>query len=795
MRTEAVAAPGSSGRVLDQRPVGLASEEAERRLRQRPPLKPAAGSRSYASIVRGNVLTLFNAILAAFGALTLLFGDWRDALFLGVLVANSTIGIGQEIRAKRALDRLAALVAPQASALRDGKLRSLPVERLVVGDVIRLQPGDQLVADGRLLESIGLRLDESILTGESRAVARGAGERVRSGSFAVEGSALYEVEGVGADSYAERVASEAKVYRRLRSPLERAFDRLLLLLVAAMLPLAMILGYSLWQRQAPIPEAVTTSAAAVVSLIPEGLIVLMSLTFAVAALRMARRGALAQRLNAVESLASVDVICFDKTGTLTEPGLRVAELIAAPGSEPGQQERLLARFAASSSTANATLEAIATAYPGSPEPVSAEVPFSSRLRWSAVEFADGAFVLGAPELFALNGSQEAVGRHQRGGRRVLAFGVADELPGDTDAAPEARLLALLILSEPLRTDARTTIEYFREEGIEMKIFSGDAPSTVAAIAADAGLELKGPPLDGSQLPEAEGELRELARDVTVVGRISPEGKRDLVRALRDDGRYVAMVGDGVNDVPALKAARLAIAQGSGVQMAKQVADVVLVSGDFSAVPQMMRKGRQILRNLQRVAKLYVSKSAFAAFLILTVGTTATAYPLLPRHFSLVAALTIGIPTFFLALAPSRGRWQLGDFLGALGRFAVPAGVATGIGVVASYQFSLNALDLPLVESRTVAATTLLLVGLYLILALEGTRQRRGEFVLGLCALLGSSYVLAIALPLTREFFELAAPSAEAAATAVFGAAVAIVALLASGFPEDRDAARNAASGD
>lgn len=562
-----------------------------------------------------------------------------------------------------------------------------------------------------------------------------------------------------------------------------------------MLPLAIILGYSLWERQASTSEAVTTSAAAVVSLIPEGLIVLMSLTFAVAALRMARRGALAQRLNAIESLASVDVICFDKTGTLTEPGLRVVELIAAPGSEPAQQERLLARFAASSSSANATLQAIATAYPGSPEPASAEVPFSSRLRWSGVQFADGAFVLGAPELFALAGSQGAVERHQRAGRRVLAFGTADELPSNNDATPQTRLLALLILSEPLRQDAAATIEYFREQGVEMKILSGDSPNTVAAIAADAGLELKRPPLNGSQLPEAEHELRELARDVTVVGRISPEGKRDLVKALRDDGRYVAMVGDGVNDVPALKAARLAISQGSGVQMAKQVADVVLVSGDFSAVPQMVREGRQILRNLQRVAKLYVSKSAFAAFLILTVGTTATAYPLLPRHFSLVAALTIGIPTFFLALAPSRGRWQLGDFLRALGRFAVPAGVATGIGVVASYQFSLNALNLPLVQARTVAATTLLLVGLYLIVALEGVRQRRGKFVLGLCALLGLLYVLAIALPLTREFFQLAAPSAQAAATAVFGAAVAIVALLTSGFPADGHAATNAAPGD
>jgi magnesium-transporting ATPase (P-type) len=369
---------------------------------------------------------------------------------------------------------------------------------------------------------------------------------------------------------------------------------------------------------------------------------------------------------------------------------------------------------------------------------------------------------------------------------VVAFAASAETlapdRADSSGPPRAGLLGVAVLAEPLRPQARDTVRYFLEQGVALKVFSGDHPATVGAIAADAGIELSQPAVDGSGFAEDSPELRRLALDATVIGRLSPDQKSACVRALRDSGRHVVMVGDGVNDVPALKAARLAIAQGSGAQMAKSVADVVLVKGGFEAVPAMVDEGRQILRNLQRVAKLYVSKSAFAAFLILTIGTTATAYPLLPRHFSLVAALTIGIPTFFLALAPSTGPWRPSGFLRELGRFAIPAGVGAGVAVVASYQFALNALELSLVESRTVAATALMLVGLFLVLALEGTAQLRGKLVTLLCVALGGLYALALAVPVTRDFFELATPSVAILATAVIGSAIAVGGLLASGFP-------------
>ena len=765
--------------ALPAQPVGLSEKEAASKLAARGPLEPPATSRSYASIVRANVFTVFNLILVTFGVLTFAFGHWEDALFLGILVGNSSIGIIQEARAKHALDRLAALVAPTALVVRDGRASQVGVEALVTGDLIQLEAGDQVVADGRLEVSEGLTLDESILTGESHPVARAIGEEIRSGSFAVEGSGAYVVTAVGPESYAERLAGEAREFRHPRSPLELALNRLLFALVAVMVPLGAILGYALWEREASLREAVTTSVAAVVTLIPEGLILLASLTYAVAALRMTRRGALAQQLNAIESLASAEVICLDKTGTLTEPALRVVDIVPAPGLAADLFSTALGRYAASSPSRNATLAAIGERFPAPSKDVTGHVPFSSRRRWSALRVGATGYVLGAPELFPLGELAERAGAEAREGRRVLAIGTtAASLDGgvEPDAAPPRDVvpLGLVILAESLRPDARKTVEFFLSQGIELKVLSGDAPATVAAIAADAGIPCEQGPLDGRELPADPGALRRLALDATVVGRISPEGKKRLIEALRDAGRYVAMVGDGVNDVPALKAARLAVAQGSGAQMAKSVADLVLVRGDFASLPAMVAEGRKILRNLQRVTKLFVTKSAFAAFLILTIGLTPQSYPLLPRHLTLVATLTIGIPAFFLALAPSAGPWRHPAFLRDVARFAVPAGTSAGLGVVSSYLFALNVINLPRIEARTVAVTVLIVFGLYLILVLEASGRQRGAAVGTLClALLG---LYAVVLATSRDFFDLASPGAGIVLSAIGGSALAIAGL-------------------
>jgi cation-transporting P-type ATPase E len=730
---------------------GLTEEEARRRLAERGHIEPPASSRSYRSIVRANTLTVFNAILVGFGVLTLLFADWRDALFLFILLANSGIGIAQEVRAKRSLDRLAALVAPTATVVRDGSARALRVEDVVPGDLVELKPGDQVIADGELEDASGLLLDESILTGESRPTPRGAGEDVRSGSFAVEGSGAYTVTAVGPDSYAERLAGEAREFRHPRSPLENSLNQLLLILVAVMVPLGAALGYALWERNEPFRSSVETAVAGAVSMVPEGLILLASITYAAAALRMTRRGALAQQLNAIESIASVDVVCLDKTGTLTEPSIRVLETVPAAGVAEDELEEALGRYAASAGARNGTLEAIAASFDGRAEQPRAEVPFSSRRRWSGLQIGRTSYVLGAPERFQLDGLQERARAEAASGRRVVAFGTAEGLPDPDEASPKlegVRPLGLIVLGEQIRPEAPETVQWFLDEGVELKVLSGDAPETVAAIARDVGVPIE-------RVEEGTNGRPDLG--ASVVGRIPPEGKRDFVQALRDSGHYVAMVGDGVNDVPALKAARLGIAQGSGSQMAKSVADVVLVRGEFGVVPPMVSEGRNILRNIQRLTKLFVAKSVFAAFLILSIGLTREDYPLLPRHLTIAAGLTIGIPAFFLALAPSQGEWRSKSFFREVSQFAVPTGVAAGFGVLSAFLLARNVFELSLVSARTAATTVLIIVGLYLVLILEATGFRRLQWVTGLCGAMLALYVLVLALPSTRDFFMLDVP--------------------------------------
>ena len=755
---------------------GLTEQEAERRLAAQP-AELENSSRSYKSIVVANVFTVFNLILLVFGVLTLAFGEAQDALFLAILVANAGIGIAQEVRAKRSLDRLAALVAPHATVVRDGRARHVDVGDVVEGDLVLVEQGDQVVADGTLERSDGLALDESILTGETAASPRSRGEEVRSGSFAVEGSGAFVVSAVGDDSYASRVAGIAKEFRHPRSPLERAINRLLFILVAVLIPLGVALGWALWRRHTSLHNAVPTTVAAVVTLVPEGLILLTSLTYAVAGIRMARRGILAQQLNAIESLASVDTICIDKTGTLTDAQLQLEALLPAYGVDEGELGYALGRYAASAPTRNATLAAIDD-YCGSGEPEEPRggVPFSSSRRWSALTLGAATYVLGAPELFPLGELETVAEREASAGRRVLAFGTAG---GQLDAESPPRgleLLGLVVLGERLRADARETVEFFRSQGVRIIVLSGDRPDTVAAVAADAGVDVEAPPIDGRDLPPDAASLRRMLEEHTVIGRIAPEDKRRVVEALTAAGCYVAMVGDGVNDVPALKAARLAIAQGSGSQMARSVADLVLVRGDFASVPALVAEGRKVLRNLQRVAKLFVTKSAFATFVVLSIGLTPQAYPLLPRHLTLAAALTIGIPAFFLALAPSEGRFRSEGFLFDVGRFAVPAGIAAGLGVVASFTFARNVGRLPLAESRTIATTVLVLVGLYLLLALEATSRRRAAAISSLVAAMLVLYSLVLVAPFSRHFFALTAPGPGGIFIALAGAALAVVGL-------------------
>jgi P-type E1-E2 ATPase len=744
-------------------------------------------SRSYASIVRANSFTIPNGILLLFGVLTIAFGSWRDALFLGILVSNIAIGSFQEIRSKRALDRLAALVSPEAVVVRDGVDRRLAVDEVVVGDLVRLAAGDQVIADGTVVSAEGLALDEANLTGESELVVRGAGEPVWSGSFAVEGAALFEATAVGPDSRAERLTATARAFRHPRSPLERANDRLLLWLVLLSVPLAIGLTISVFAHSESANARVQALTAGIVNIVPEGLILLISVTAAVSALKMAQRGVLAQQLNAIESLASVDIVCTDKTGTLTEPTLRVVGVLPSGSGDERSLSRELASYAVSAPSRNLTLEAIAGAGLADVEKrgVVAQVPFSSRRRWSALDLGDERLVLGAPERFA--GADPALAERAReeasAGRRVLAIGRSGSPLPDADSEVQfprdVHALGLVVLAERLRANAAETVAFFTNQGIELKVLSGDAPATVGAIAADAGVPGSAPALDGEALPSDPAALREAILSAPAVGRISPESKRAVVAALADSGRYVAMIGDGVNDVPALKEARMAIAQGSGTQMSRSVADLVLVKDDFGVLPGMVAEGRQILRNIQRVARLFITKTVFTALVGLAVAIPTGVYPLLPRQFTIASTVTIGIPAFLLALAPSSGPWRPERFLQSVARFSIPAGLSIGVGIIVGYLLARYAFDLSLIHARTVATGIVVVCGLAVVMRLETEGGKRRLAVAGLCALMALLFALALIVPFLRNFYELATPNGQAVVAWAVGTGLGIGAMLAS----------------
>jgi len=759
---------GNGQGSMDQ---GLSSGEAAARLRKLGPPQQNS-SRSLASIVAANVFTLFNAIIAAFFVLDLGLGLYADSIFGLIAVVNSSIGIYQEKKAKETLDEIAVLVAPHAQVVRDGEVLELIADEVVPGDLIEVGPGDQLIADGEVVSSRGMTMDESLLTGEADGIKKGDGDRVLSGSFCISGSGSYVVDAVREESYAGKIAGEAKAFRHPPSPLQEEVNRVIIASTYVMVPLAIVLILSLKLRSVPLDEAAQTATAGLVTLIPEGLVLLMSVTFAVAAKRLARRGTLVQQMSATESLASVDTICVDKTGTLTAGKLQLSGVEYADGVDPKTGAAALGRFAASAGNRNQTLETIAGEFPGEAGAVRSEVPFSSEWKWSGVSL-DGSgdsstYVLGAPDVLAESGAlslpprlAEKLKQETAAGRRVVAFGQTSEaLPEDPAANGSPRLdpLALVVLEETLRPDAAETIATMREEEVDLKLISGDAAATVTAVAYAVGVPQDARVVEGPDLPEDEEGLARAAMENTIFCRIKPEQKKALVGALVASGRYVAMIGDGVNDVPALKRARMAVAMGSGTQVTKGVADVVLLEDQFERLPEAVGEGRKIARNIHRLGRLYLTKTVYAATLILLVAVPGFVFPFLPRHLTVAALLTIGIPSFALALLPSEGPLYRGRLLRALAAFAVPAGVATALASIVSFFLVDTVAGGTLAEGRTAATSTLIALGLAFILLLERGPGREHIAIqsnmLGMVMALGGAYAGILALPFLREFFDL-----------------------------------------
>ena len=702
--------------ATEERPTtiqGLSEREAEaRRAAGQGNSAPPPTGRTYIQIVRENVFTFINNILFLLGIALVLVGRPLDALVsVGVIAINIVVSVVQEVRAKRILDGIALLTRPTATVLRDGQERALAPEQLVIGDVLKVGPGDQIVLDGQVLAG-RMRVDESQLTGESDLVPKGPGDPVYSGSFCANGSATYTVEKVGGESLANRITAGARSFRRVLTPLQRQVNLVIRIMLLIVLYLQLLLVCNALVNVVPFRESIG-QATILVSLVPNGLFLSIAVAYALGAVRILRFGALVQQGNAIESLSHVDVLCLDKTGTLTANRLRVI------GTHPlGIDElplrHMLGVVAASATTRNKTSEAIAAAFPAMPQPLVAEVSFSSARKWSAValdgqpagsgpdDALQGIYALGAPEFLtpflgtadgpdsaALGAIDEQAGAWAAQGLRVLLLAhhpdpALLEDRGDQSRLPDGMAaLGLIALSDELRPEAAETLASFIAAGVAPKIISGDNPETVAALAVQAGLGPEIKLISGPELARMDGAgFAQAAEDTTVFGRITPQQKEQLVDILRGRGHYVAMIGDGVNDVLSLKKANLAIAMHSGSQAARGVADIVLVNDSFAALAPAVLEGQRILNGMQDILKLFLARIGTVALVIVSALVVGT-FPLAVRNSSVITLLTVGIPSIFLALWARPGVRSRTSLSRDLWRFVLPAAAFSsliGLGV-------------------------------------------------------------------------------------------------------------------
>jgi len=737
---------------------GLTPAEVQERVRDgRVNDVPAAPTRTVAQIVRANIFTRFNAILGAMLAIILVVGPIQDALFGFVLVANAAIGIVQELRAKRTLDRLTLLTAPRARVVRGGEVLELSVDQVVQDDVLELVAGSQVVVDGEIVGTHGLEVDESLLTGEADPVNKHVGDEVLSGSFAAAGAGRYRATRVGAEAYAVKLADDARRFSLTRSELVSGINQILTYVTYAIVPTAALLFFSQLRSHESWRQAVSGAVAGTVAMVPEGLVLLTSLAFAVAVGRLARQRVLVQELPAVEGLARVDVLCIDKTGTLTQGALTVQRVDALDGA---QADGVLAAIAANDAAPNATMRAIAASFPGVTRDWTATgaVPFSSARKWSAASFEGrGGWILGAPDVLLSGRDADpallaTVQRESEAGNRVVLLASAPSLEGDrlpTNLTPAA----LVVLGDRPRPDAARTLAYFAEQDVRVKVISGDDPRTVGAIARELGLPGAEDPVDARTLSEDPGELGAALEQHAVFGRVTPQQKRAMVQALQAQGHTVAMTGDGVNDALALKDADIGVAMGSGSDATRAVAQLVLLDSNFDALPPVVAEGRRVLGNIERTSGLYLNKTVYAMLLALAIGVAKIPFPFLPRHLTLVGAITIGIPSFFLALAPNKDRFRPG-FVKRVLRFAIPTGTLAAIATFVAYALAKQEPGVSLLEAQTTAVMVLTWIGLLVlsILAAPLTRDR-----LVLIWSMAGLFLLVLNLQVTRTFFALAIP--------------------------------------
>ncbi|WP_351227081.1 HAD-IC family P-type ATPase [Streptomyces sp. NPDC002133] len=744
------------------RPVGLSADEvAERIARGEVNDVPLRSSRSTVDIIRGNVFTRFNAIIGVLWVIMFFVAPFQDTLFGFVILANTGIGIVQELRAKKTLDGLAVIGEAKPTVRRDGIAAEVSTSEIVLGDLIELGPGDKVVVDGEVAEADNLEIDESLLTGEADPVLKRRGDPVMSGSFVVAGSGAFTATKVGREAYAAQLAEEASRFTLVHSELRSGISTILKYVTWMMVPTAIGLIISqLVVKGDNFKDSVARTVGGIVPMIPEGLVLLTSVAFAIGVIRLGRKQCLVQELPAIEGLARVDVVCLDKTGTLTEGGMDVTELRTLNGSDEAYVRTVLGALGESDPRPNASLQAIIESYPDSDEwRCIRSLPFSSARKYSGAAFSEGdgqssTWLLGAPDVLLPEEDPVLadVDRLNEQGLRVLLLARA---AGELDApevAADAMPTALVVLEQRLRPDAADTLRYFEEQDVRTKVISGDNAVSVGAVAGKLGLPGAAGTVDARRLPAERHAMAAELDANAVFGRVTPQQKRDMVGALQSRGHTVAMTGDGVNDVLALKDADIGVSMGSGSEATKAVAQIVLLNNSFATLPSVVAEGRRVIGNITRVATLFLTKTVYSVLLAILVVCAQVEYPFLPRHLTLLSTLTIGVPAFFLALAPNKERAKP-HFVRRVMRYAIPAGVVAAAATFTTYLLARSHYSGPgALEAETSAATlTLFLVAMWVlaIIARPYTWWR-----LGLVLTMGLGFLVVLVVPWLQDFFAL-----------------------------------------
>ncbi|MEV1062359.1 HAD-IC family P-type ATPase [Streptomyces sp. NPDC050263] len=742
---------------------------------------PVRSSRSVGEIVRANVFTRFNAIIGVLWVIMLAVAPIQDSLFGFVILANTGIGILQEWRAKKTLDSLAVVGEARPTVRRDGIATEVSTSDLVLDDLIEIGPGDKVAVDGVCVEADGLEIDESLLTGEADPVVKRPGDAVLSGSFVVAGGGAFQATKVGREAYAAQLAEEASRFTLVHSELRSGISTILKYVTWMMVPAALgLVVTQLVVKENDLSDSVARTVGGIVPMVPEGLVLLTSVAFAIGVIRLGRQQCLVQELPAIEGLARVDTVCLDKTGTLTEGGMDVSELRTLDGGDESYVRRVLGALGESDPRPNASLQAIIDAYPDAEDWRCTEsLPFSSARKYSGASFSEGngessTWLLGAPDVL-LADADPALAETERlneQGLRVLLLARAARDLDAPEPAHGARPAALVVLEQRLRPDAADTLRYFAEQNVHAKVISGDNAVSVGAVAAKLGLD--GGTVDARRLPaDQAGMGQELDRG-TVFGRVTPQQKRDMVGALQSRGHTVAMTGDGVNDVLALKDADIGVAMGSGSEATRAVAQIVLLNNSFATLPSVVAEGRRVIGNITRVATLFLVKTVYSVLLALLVVCWQVEYPFLPRHLTLLSTLTIGIPAFFLALAPNTERARP-HFVRRVMRYSVPGGLVAGVATFVTYLIARHHYTGEgSLEAETSAATlTLFLISMWVlaIIARPYTFWR-----LLLVASMGAAFLLVLVVPWLQHFFALKLVGMTMPWIAVAVAAVAAAAL-------------------